>query len=117
MLDDESNWQIVYNQFHSAVGENPIDKIIIPGFFTQHTIRAYCLSLTAKPTWWLGGRLVHLLGSSTTGPDFEGSRWPVPLKARTFIQLPQLTVEYRLKFEPARWHKEIAIVIESYTGS
>ncbi|MEG4944640.1 hypothetical protein [Microcoleus sp. F4-D5] len=111
-LDSESNWQIIYNQFHAAVGENPIDKILIPGVFAQHTIRAYCLSLGAKPHWWLGGRLVHLIGN--TGPDFEVSRWTVPLKVRTLIRLPELTPLYRLKFEPARWHKEIAIVVESY---
>ncbi|MEG4842624.1 hypothetical protein [Microcoleus sp. B9-D4] len=114
-LDDESNWTTVYNQFHAATGENPIPKILIPGTFTQHTIRAYSISQQAKPTWWLGGRLTQLLGSSA-GPDFEASHWPVPLKRQVLIILPQLTVEYRIKFEPARWHKEIALVIESYTG-
>jgi len=116
-LDDESNWQIVYNGFHLATEENPINKILIPGAFTQHTIRAYATSLPAKPHWWLAGRLTQLLGNSLSAPDFEASRWAVPLKARTLIQLPVLTSEYRLKFEPAKWHKEIALVIEIYTGS
>ena len=115
-LDDENNWQNIYNGFHLAAGENPIGKILIPGFQTQHTIRAYTTSLQAKPTWWLSGRLTQLLGSSTSAPDFEASRWVVPLKRRTLIELPQLTTEYRLKFEPVRWLKEIAIVIEVYTG-
>jgi hypothetical protein len=115
-LDNASDWQLVYNGFHPTVGENPIEKILIPGVFTQHTIRAYTISLQAKPTWWLGGRLTQLLGSSTSGPDFEASRWIVPLKRQTLIMLPALTSEYRLKFEPAHWHKEIALVIETYTG-
>ncbi|MEG4883002.1 hypothetical protein QUB75_19675 [Microcoleus sp. K1-B6] len=113
-LDDESNWQIAYNGFHSTAGENPIDKILIPGNFAQHTIRVYAISLQAKPNWWMAGRLIQLLGNSN--PDFEASRWSVPLKRRTLIKLPQLTTEYRLKFEPVRWLKEIAIVIEIYTG-
>ncbi|MEG3907314.1 hypothetical protein QT979_08605 [Microcoleus sp. w2-18bC1] len=116
-FDDESNWQVVYNQFHTSIDGNSIGRILIPGAFTQHTIRAYTISLQAKSTWWLGGRLTQLLGSGTLGPDFEASRWLVPLKNQTLIQLPILTSEYRLKFEPAKWHKEIALVIEKYTGN
>jgi hypothetical protein len=89
-----------------------VNEILIPGTFTQHTIRAYATSLKAKPNWWLAGRLIQLLGTSS--PDFEASRWAVPLKRRKLIQLPVLTTEYRLKFEPAKWHKEIALVIEIY---
>jgi hypothetical protein len=111
-LDNEDNWQIVYNGFHSSNGENPIGKILIPGNFTRHTIRVYTNSLIAKPTWWLGGTLTHLLRSAT--PDFEATRWTIPLNRITLIQVPMLTSEYRLKFEPARWHREIALVIESY---
>ncbi|EGK83504.1 hypothetical protein D0A34_09595 [Microcoleus vaginatus PCC 9802] len=116
-LDDESNWEVVHNGFYSAAGENPIEKILIPGSFTNHTIRAYTTSLQAKPTWWLAGRLTQLLGSSTSGPDFEASRWAVPLKRQTLIKLPVFTAEYRIKFEPVRWLKEIALVIEIYTGN
>lgn len=116
-LDDETKWQVVYNQFHTAINVNPIGKILIPGTFTQHTIRAYTTSMIAKPTWWLGGRLTQLLGAGTSGPDFEASRWVVPLKNQTLIQLPALTAQYRLKFEPAKWHREIALVIEIYTGA
>jgi len=114
-LDNESNWQTVYNQFHSVTGKNLIGKISIPGNFTQHTIRAYATSLVAKPHWWLAGTLCQVLGSNTS-LDFEGSRWRVPLNRITLIQLPQLTTTYRLKFEVPRWHKEIALVIETYTG-
>jgi hypothetical protein len=94
-LDDESNWQVVYNGFHSATSENPISKILIPGTFTQHTIRIYAISLVAKPHWWLAGTLSHLLGSNSQ-PDFEGSRWRVPLNKIMLIQLPELTTSYRL---------------------
>ncbi|MEP6517454.1 hypothetical protein [Microcoleus vaginatus] len=113
-LDNESDWQVVYNDFHSTTDETPINAIAISGSFAQHTIRIYTISLQAKPNWWMAGRLIQLLGNSN--PDFEASRWPVPLKRRTLIELPQLTTEYRLKFEPVRWLKEIAIVIEIYTG-
>jgi hypothetical protein len=116
-LDDETRWQIAYNSFHSATDESSIEKILIPGVFTQHTIRIYTVSLQAKPTWWLSGRLTQLLGSSASGPDFEASRWTIPLKRQTLIVLPALTSEYRLKFEPAKWHKEIALVIEIYIGN
>jgi hypothetical protein len=51
-LDDESNWQIVYNQFHSVTGETLIGRILIPGSLTEHTIRIYATSLVAKPHWW-----------------------------------------------------------------
>jgi hypothetical protein len=113
-LDDESKWQVLYNSFHSGTSENPIGKILIPGTFTQHTIRSYAISLVAKPHWWLAGTLSHLLGSSQ--PDFEGSRWRVPLNTIMLIRLPELTTNYRLKFEVPRWHKEIALVVEAYTG-
>jgi hypothetical protein len=116
-LDNENNWQSVYNQFHSVTGEISIGKILIPGTFTKHTIRIYSTSLAAKPHWWLAGTLCQLLGSnSSTQPDFEGSRRRVPLNRITLIQLPPLTTIYRLKFEVPRWHKEIALVIEVYTG-
>ncbi|MEG4032073.1 MULTISPECIES: hypothetical protein [unclassified Microcoleus] len=113
-LDNESNWQIVYNGFHSATDETSINAIAIPGNFDQHTIRIYTTSLQAKPTWWMAGRLIQLLGDSN--PDFEASRWLVPLKRRTLIKLPQFTTEYHLKFEPVRWLKEVAIVIEIYVS-
>jgi len=113
-LDNESNWQAVYNGFHSATSESSISKIVIPGTFTQHIIRIYATSKVAKPHWWLAGTLLHLLGSSQ--PDFEGSRWRVPLNRIILIRLPELTTSYRLKFEVPRWHKEIALVVEAYTG-
>ena len=114
-LDDESKWQVLYNGFHSATGENPIGKILIPGSFTQHTIRVYAISLVAKPHWWLAGYLSHLLGANSQ-PDFEGSRWRVPLNKIMLIRLPELTTSYRLNFEVPRWHKEMALVVEIYTG-
>lgn len=113
-LDNESDWQTTYNGFQSFTNENPIRTIEIPGFLTNHTIRVYATSLSAKPQWWLGGRLVQLLGASS--PDFEASRWSVPLKRRVLIQLPALTTTYRLKFEPVRWITEIALIIEIYIG-
>lgn len=115
-LDNEADWQAIYNNFHAATDKPPIGNISIPGTFTNHTVRIFATSLQAKPTWWLGGRLVQLLGTPTSDPDFEASRWVIPLRVRTLVQLPVLTSEYRLKFEPARWHKEIALVIEIYTG-
>jgi hypothetical protein len=114
-LDNENNWKVVYNGFHSTVDENPIGKILISGTFTQHTIRIYAKSLVAKPRWWLAGYLSHLLGANSQ-PDFEGSRWRVPLNRIMLVRLPELTTNYRLTFEVPSWHKEIALVIETYTG-
>jgi hypothetical protein len=114
-LDDENNWQSVYNQSHSLTSETLTRKILIPGSLTEHTIRIYVTSLVAKPHWWLAGTLCQLLGSNTQ-PDFGGSRWRVPLNQIKLIQVPQLTTNYRLKFEVPHWHKEIAIVIETYRG-
>lgn len=114
-LDNENNWQTIYNGFHAAINEKtPIGEITIPGVFIGHTIRAYCNSLKAKSTWWLGGNLKHLLGNSQ--PDFVGSEWKVPLKQKTLIILPPFTAEYKIKFVPAKWLREIALVIEMYTG-
>jgi hypothetical protein len=116
-LDDETKWQTVHNNFYiSSDQKTPISEIIIPGSLSKHTIRTYANSLSAKPNWWLAGRLVQLLGIDTSSPDFEASRWTVPLKRRKLIQLPTLTFEYQLKFEPAYWHKDLALVIEVYTG-
>jgi len=32
------------------------------------------------------------------------------------IRLPELTTNYHLKFHVPHWHKEIALVVEAYTG-
>jgi len=115
-LDDESYWQVVYNGFHSETSGNPIGKISIQQSFTRHTIRVYAISLVAKPHWWFAGTLYQLLGNNSE-PDFEDSRsWRVPLNRIILIQLPELTTNYRIKFEVPHWHKEIALVIEVYTG-
>jgi hypothetical protein len=114
-LDDENNWQSVYNQSHSLTGETLTRRILIPGSLTEHTIRVSSTCLLAKPHWWFAGTLCQLLGSNTQ-PDFEGSRWQVPLNRITLIKLPHLTTSYRLKFEVPHWHKEITLVIEIYTG-
>ena len=113
-IDNPSNWEVVYSGQHirSSVDES-IGRILIPGAFAQHIIRIYSTSLEAKPHWWLGGVLTQILGT-TFLPDFEASRWQVPLNRTTLIRLPELTTEYRLKFEPARWHREIQIIIEKY---
>lgn len=116
-IDNPLNWGIVYNGQHSRSPlEESIGKILIPGTFTQHIIRASCASSSAKSRWWLGGVLTQLLGG-TFESDFEASRWKIPLNRTTLIRLPALTSEYRLKFEPKQWHKEIALVIEIYTGN
>lgn len=115
-IDNPSNWQIAYSGQHSrSLLEESIGRILIPGTFTQHIIRISCTSSVAKSRWWLGGNLSQLLGSNFE-PDFEASRWQIPLNQITLIRLPEVTAEYRIKFEPARWHKEIAIAIELYTG-
>jgi hypothetical protein len=114
-IDDESNWQVIHNGFHLQADENQGMEILIPGTFTQHTIRVYAISLVAKPHWWLAGALSQLLGSNNK-PVFEGSRWRVPLSKIMLIKLPELTTNYRLRFEVPRWHKEIALVVEIYTG-
>jgi len=115
-IDNPLNWEVIYSGQHSRSPlEESIGRILITGTFTQHIIRIYCTSSVAKSRWWLGGTLCQLLGNSQ--PDFEASRWRVPLNQITLIRLPEITAEYKLKFEPARWHKEIALVIESYTGN
>ena len=115
MFDDETKWQTVYNGFHAAVDEKtPIGEIAIPGFLTQHNIRVYCTSQQAQSHWWLAGRVSHLLGSAT--PDFIASQWRVGLRQKTLLKLPVETPEYRLKFKPVKYLKEIALVIEIYTG-
>ena len=116
MLDDETKWQTVYDGFHSSIDKKtPIEEIAIPGFFVNNVIRTYCTSLQANSTWWLAGRLKHLLGSQP-GPDFVASRHLVALKEKTLITIPLVTPEYRLKFTPVKWLREIALVIEIYTG-
>lgn len=114
-LDNPSNWETIYNGqiFASGIGES-IGRILIPGTFTQHALRAYCTSVAAKPSWWLGGTLTQILGSSNSEPDFEGSRVQIPLNRITLVQFPELTAEYRLKFEPSRWHRQINIKIDKY---
>lgn len=115
MLDDESQWQTIYNGFHTRLDEKtPLGEIAIPGFFTQHIIRTYCISQQADPKWWLAGRLNHLLGIAT--PDFLASQWQIPLDRKILLKLPPETPEYRLKFKPVKWLKEVALVIEIYTG-
>ncbi|MCC3409902.1 MAG: hypothetical protein JGK17_31070 [Microcoleus sp. PH2017_10_PVI_O_A] len=115
-LDNQSNWQVIYSGTHSAaVGfEQGIGRILIPGRFAEHTIRAYSTSFVARPRWWLGGTLTQILDDGNSQNDFEGSRWQVPLNRTTLIQLPQLTQEYRIKFEPAKWHRQIQLTIEIY---
>ena len=113
-IDNPSNWEIIYSGQHSRSAiDDSIGRILIPGSFAQHIIRIYCTSSAAKSRWWLGGTLSQLLGN-TFQPDFEASRWNIPLSQITLIRLPEVTAQYRLKFEPARWHKEIQIVIEEY---
>lgn len=113
-LDNPSNWQDAYTGEHFGNENEAIGRILIPGTFTKHVIRVYCTSLVAKPYWWLGGTLTQILGNSNFQPDFEGSSWRIPLNRITLIRLPELSTEYRLKFEPARWHREIEIAIEIY---
>jgi hypothetical protein len=119
-LENDSNWQSIYNAFHpSPFLEKPFGrfhKILIPQSITQHTVRIYATSFSAKAEWWLAGDLIQLLGDNTN-PDFEGSRHRIPLRRITLVNVPLLTSQYRLKFEPAFWLREIAIVIEVYVGN
>jgi len=115
-LENDSDWQSVYNGLHfSPSPKEPIDKILIPGSLTRHTVRVYTTSFAAKPSWWLAGNLTQILGDNFN-PDFEGSRHTIPLRRITLVNLPLLTSQYQLKFEPVHWLREIAIVIEVYTG-
>jgi hypothetical protein len=115
-LDNPSNWQVIYSGTHSAaIGlEQGIGRILIPGTFAGQTIRAYATSSVANPRWWLGGTLTQVLNNGNSQADFEGSRWKVPLNRTTLIALPELTAEYRIKFEPARWHRQIQLTLEIY---
>ena len=116
-LENDSDWQSVYNALHSSLSpQEPIGKILIPGSFEQHTIRIYTSSFLAKPSWWLAGNLTQLLGDNLD-PDFEGEKKRIPLRRITLVKLPLLTSQYRLKFEPAFWLREVAIVIEVYIGN
>jgi len=115
-LENDSDWQSVYNALYSSPSpQEPIGRILIPGSFAQHIVRIYATSFPAKPSWWLAGTLTQLLGDNLN-PDFEGSRHRIPLRRITLVKLPLLTSQYKLKFEPVHWLREVAIVIEVYTG-
>jgi hypothetical protein len=115
-LENDSDWQSVYNALHSSPSpEEPIGKILIPGNLTQHTIRIFATSFSAKPSWWLAGDLIQLLGDNLN-PEFEGSRHRIPLRRIILVNIPVLTFQYRLKFEPPFWLREVAIVVEVYVG-
>lgn len=116
-LENDSDWQSIYNALHSSPSpQEPIGKILIPGSLAQHTIRIYTTSFSAKPSWWLAGDLTQLLGDNLD-PDFEAQKTRVPLRRITLVKIPLLTPQYRLKFEPVHWLREIAIVIEVFIGN
>lgn len=119
-LLNEASWLTVFNASYNAIEDetgkfNSIEKIILPGVFTNKFIRIYLNSVSAKPKWWLGGTLVQLLQNDSQ-LDFEVKRWRVPLRVISLIEINQVTTEYKLKLEPASWLKDIAIVIEQYIG-
>jgi hypothetical protein len=89
-LENDSDWQSVYNALHSSPSpQEPIGKILIPVSLEQHTVRVYTTSFSAKPRWWLAGNLTQLLGDNLN-PDFEGSRHQIPLRRITLVNLPAL---------------------------
>jgi len=115
-LDNPNDWSRVFEgnfqiaQFGSYKGR--IEPIITPSL-TQHTIKIHTTSISAEPTWWYAGRLTQILG---TTEQIEATQSKIPLNRTTLIQLPVLTLGYRLKFEAARWHKHIQIIVDIYTG-
>jgi hypothetical protein len=120
-LSVSSNWITIFNDSYSAVLDDeterpqPIDKILIPYIFTGKFVRIYTKSTSAKSKWWLAGKLLMLLEDDSQ-LDFIAQQWRVPLKVITLIQIPELTSEFKLKFEPAYWLNDIAIVVEKYIG-
>jgi hypothetical protein len=117
----DSNWTTIFNATYTAslstTGRpNPIDKIYVPYDFTNQFVRIYLKSESAEPHWWLGGKLIQLIQSDSPF-DFEVQPLlRIPLNRITLFEAKLIAPQYQLKFEPAKWLKEIAIVIEQYIG-
>ena len=117
-LNSDANWFQVFNGNYAGIIDPesqktlPIETIKFPVTFTKPFIRLFCKSTSAKPIWYKAGNLFQLL-KSESGLDFIAEKnWLIPLNNLQLIQVPVLTIDYQLKFKPAKWLKQIAIVIE-----
>lgn len=114
------NWETRFNGSYLATESESgkhisISKIEIPGVFEKKIIRIFSNSISAKPSWWYSGQLIQLIQSGNQ-LDCEVFRWSIPLKVLSLIEVKMITSQYTLKFQPAKWLKDIAIVVEQYTG-
>lgn len=112
-LDNPSNWSRVFEgTFYMAQLGSYRGRIepIWSSPFTYHTIRVRTTSTEAKDTWKYAGKLVQVFGIE----EMETVPANIPLNRYTLIVIPQPILDYRLRFQPAPWHKQIQIVVDAY---
>jgi hypothetical protein len=114
-LNNPSNWARVFEGVFQMAQFGPyrgqIEPIWTPPL-TQHTIRVYASSSEAKLHWKYAGELTQVVGVE----GMETSRSKVYLNRWCLFFLPQLVLEYKLKFECPYWHKRMKLVVEVYTA-
>lgn len=118
-FDDENNWTIIYQNsasFNGVPNKNnhlPIQFINIP--LQSDFFKINVVSPTAKPEWWLGGRLTLFIGGATDPNRARTSSYTIPLKFWQFAQFEILPENaYHLQFEPAWWLQDIQIEVKQY---
>jgi hypothetical protein len=115
-LSDPIHWSPVFKgSFYLAQSGSYKGRIepILTTPFSQSTIRFYAKSIEAKPSWKYAGELTLILGVE----EMEiMPRFQIYLNRWSLIFVPQLVLEYRLKFEPAYWHKQMEVFADVYDG-
>lgn len=118
-FDNESNWTIIHQSNRIFMGKPdkvnhlPITFINIP--LQNDYFKINVLSPSAKPEWWLAGRLTLFIGSATDPNRTRSNSYIIPLKFWQFARFEILPENaYHLQFEAAWWLQDIEVEVKQY---
>ncbi|MEH2086120.1 hypothetical protein [Nostoc sp.] len=128
-------WELFYYQKLSGNLQNRrvkapiIDPVELPFITDKHILLVGASSSKAKPTWLRAGYLYQQIGGihiddtiiyeglgtvPSTETDFNRSL--IKLNSIDLVRFPQITNDYRLRFEAMPWIEEVTLGVWVYTG-
>lgn len=129
-LQNLSNWEQIYGELLISskvltVGGSsvyvPIPPVDLPFILDNFNIAIRCDNAEAGARWYLGARAdayfaIPSIGSAAPLREPIFQRFDCRINRVTFLQIPQIAPEYRLRFDIPYWFERLQIRVWQYVG-
>ncbi|MGB3535429.1 MAG: hypothetical protein WBA13_18165 [Microcoleaceae cyanobacterium] len=113
-MDNNSEWETVYNQYHRS-DDTPLSPITIYPPLNRHTIEILVFADSIPKNWYTAGQLYCYLQNPNIAPFPRTTAIErVPVNVAQVFRFPQDSEYIWLQYHPRRWYKWQTVTVKSW---